>query len=149
MTESLSINTPAVLFPAISLLMLAYTNRFLALASRVRTLHDEYNKNKNAESIKLQIHNIRRRIRMIKNMQALGIVSFLLCMTCMYSIYVEQAMLANILFAASMLAMIASLVISLAEIFISTKALDLELSDMEKDDEGSSLKIFNIFKKDE
>ena len=71
----LSINTPALLFPAITLLMLAYTNRFLALASLVRSLHDEYNEQKQSSLIHGQIRNLHVRIRLIRNMQALGVLS--------------------------------------------------------------------------
>jgi hypothetical protein len=40
--NQLSLTTPALLFSAISLLLLAYTNRFLAYASVVRNLHARY-----------------------------------------------------------------------------------------------------------
>ena len=82
----ISINTPALLFPAISLIMLAYTNRFLALATRVRSLHNEYNKTENNKVVHGQIKNLRFRIKLIKQMQALGVMAFLSCIICMYFI---------------------------------------------------------------
>jgi hypothetical protein len=127
----LSINTPALLFPAITLLMLAYTNRFLALASLVRSLHDEYNEQKKSLLIHGQIRNLHLRIRLIRNMQALGVLSFLLCVVCMYLIFRSYTTAANWVFAASLLSLLASLIFSLMEIYLSTKAIDLELSDME------------------
>lgn len=126
----LSITTPALLFPAITLLMLAYTNRFLALASLIRKLHDEYMTEEN-NVLKRQISNLHVRIRMIRNMQAFGVLSFLLCVVCMYLIFRGQQMAAHGVFAASLLSLLISLVFSLIEIFKSTRALDLELSDME------------------
>lgn len=136
----LSITTPALLFPAISLLMLAYTNRFLALASLIRTLYDKYQKDPNQKHIVEQIRNLRTRIRLIRSMQAFGVLSFLLCVVCMYCIFRAWENASYITFAASMLAFIVSLLLSLAEIRLSTRALELALSDMEE------LTATNIFK---
>lgn len=127
----ISINTPALLFPAISLIMLAYTNRFLALANRVRNLHDEFEKTDNKAIIHGQIKNLRFRIKLIKQMQALGVMAFLSCIICMYFIYIEWMIMAHWVFAFSLLSFSGSLAISLWEIQLSTKALELELSDME------------------
>ena len=127
----ISFNTPALLFPAISLIMLAYTNRFLALSSRVRNLHDKYQNQEQKHIIHGQIKNLRYRLKLIKNMQALGVVTFLGCILCMYLIYVQYMLAANIVFAISLISFSASLLLSLLEIQLSTKALELELSDME------------------
>jgi len=127
----ISINTPALLFPAISLIMLAYTNRFLALATRVRTLHSEYNKTQNDAVVHGQIKNLRFRIKLIKQMQALGVMAFLSCIICMYFIYIEWMVMSHWVFAFSLLSFSCSLALSLWEIQLSTKALELELSDME------------------
>jgi hypothetical protein len=127
----ITINTPAILFPAISLIILAYTNRFLALANRVRLLHEKYDKAENKKIIHSQIKNMRYRIRMIKNMQGLAVFSILSCIVSMYCIYLEEMSLANVLFAIGMFAFMASLALSLREIQLSTKALEMELSDME------------------
>ncbi len=129
----LSITTPALLFPAISLLMLAYTNRFLALASLIRNLHDKYKKDPNQKHIVQQIRNLRTRIRLIRSMQALGVVSFLFCVVCMYCIFRNWNEASYVIFAISIVAFMASLLLSLFEIFLSTRALELELSDMEKE----------------
>ena len=127
----ISFNTPALLFPAISLIMLAYTNRFLALSSRVRNLHDKYQNQEQKQLIHGQIKNLRYRLKLIKNMQALGVVTFLGCILCMYLIYVQLMLAANVVFAISLLSFSASLLLSLLEMQLSTKALELELSDME------------------
>ena len=127
----ISINTPAVLFPAISLIMLAYTNRFLALSNRVRSLHDKYENHEQKHIIHGQIKNLRYRIKLIKNMQALGVLSFLFCILSMYLIYLELQFWAHAFFVASLVSFATSLMISLLEIQLSMKALELELSDME------------------
>src|SRR6187431_1631107 len=86
----ISINTPALLFPAITLLMLAYTNRFLALATLIRNLHAKYKQiNEDREIIHYQIKNLKRRLVLVKQMQASGIVSFFFCVLAMLSIYVQ------------------------------------------------------------
>ncbi len=127
----ISINTPALLFPAISLIMLAYTNRFLALSNRVRSLHDKYQGTEQNQTIHGQIRNLRYRLKLIKNMQALGVLTFLSCILCMYLIYIEAMPFAHVVFAFSLITFSASLALSLLEIQLSTKALELELSDME------------------
>jgi hypothetical protein len=127
----ISINTPALLFPAISLIMLAYTNRFLALSNRVRSLHDRYQNHEQKLIIHGQIKNLRYRLKLIKNMQALGVISFLGCILCMFLIYTEYHSMASVVFAFSLLSFAASLALSFLEIQLSTRALELELSDME------------------
>ena len=140
----ISINTPALFFPAISLVMLAYTNRFLALASVVRNLHAKYLEGDQKQDIHGQIRNLKYRLRLIKNMQAFGVVSFLCCLFSMYFIYIETYVWANLTFALAMIAFIISLVMSLIEIQLSTKALELELSDMEDLEDPS---LVNYIKK--
>ena len=130
MTE-ISITTPALLFPAISLLLLAYTNRFLAIASLVRKLFDDYNRVTNKEKLILQIRNLRTRLNYIRYMQGFGVFSFLLCVACMYSIYNAWTEIANVLFAISLVSLLVSLIFSLVEIFLSTSALEVLLSEVE------------------
>jgi len=126
----ISLTTPALLFPAISLLLLAYTNRFLAIATLIRQLHGNYNENpKNI--IYGQLKNLRDRLHMIKSMQLLGVLSLFLCVMAMFFIYLKVGYWGSILFAVSLVSLLVSLFISIREIQLSTKALDLELSDME------------------
>lgn len=127
----ISINTPALLFPAITLLMLAYTNRFLALASLVRKLHDEFLKQTDDKRLLRQINNLRNRISLIRYMQAFGVLSFVLCVICMYVIVTGRQNMAYQIFASSLVCLLISLILSLVEIWKSTHALDLELSDIE------------------
>jgi Protein of unknown function (DUF2721) len=143
----ININTPALLFPAITLLMLAYTNRFLSLASLVRKLHTEYISGQKEKNILLQIQNIRSRLNLIRYMQGLGIFSFLCCVLCMYSVFRGWQILSHWIFAASLLFLLASIILSLLEINKSTKAIEVELSDIE---ELNGATIFtDIFKRDE
>jgi|SRR5690606_17043410 len=128
---NISFNTAALLFPAISLIMLAYTNRFLALAALVRSLHAKYLDHNKSGVLHGQIKNLRYRLKLIKHMQAMGVVSFVACILCMFFIYLEQDRLTEVTFALSLLCFAVSLVISLVEIQLSNKALELELSDME------------------
>jgi hypothetical protein len=127
----LSINTPALLFPAISLVMLAYTNRFLSLSNRVRNLHDRYGDHAQKVIILGQIKNLKYRLKLIKRMQTLGVLSFLFCIGCMFLVYLQIFSLAHVVFACSLLLFAASLLLSLLEIRLSTRAIELELSDME------------------
>jgi Protein of unknown function (DUF2721) len=128
----LNINVPALLFPAITLLMLAYTNRFLSLASLVRKLHSEYIKGGREKNILNQIKNIRSRLNLIRYMQGFGILSFFCCVLCMYVIFRGMMDLAHVIFALSLLFLLTSIVMSLLEINKSTKAIELELSDIEE-----------------
>ena len=143
----ININTPALLFPAITLLMLAYTNRFLSLASLVRKLHDEYHRGEKEKNILNQITNIRSRLNLILYMQGFGIMSFLCCVLCMYVIFRGWMIIAHWIFAGSLIFLLASIVLSLIEINKSTKAIELELSDIEELSKGN---IFtDIFKSHE
>jgi len=127
----ISINTPALLFPAISLVMLAYSNRFLALANRVRALREGYQKGDRTDIIHGQIRNIRYRLKLIKYMQGFGGFTFLGSLFCMYFIYMNQEFMAHTTFALSMISLGCSLTLSLLEIKHSTRAIELELSDIE------------------
>ena len=127
----ISLTTPALLFPAVSLLLVAYTNRFLALGSRIRTLHAQY-KSTPDDILSSQIVILKKRVVLIRNMQFLGVASLFLCVLCMFILFGGKLMLGKIVFGISLLFMLGSLAISLQEILISMQALNIELSDMEK-----------------
>jgi hypothetical protein len=131
--DSLEINltTPALLFPAISLLLLAYTNRFLALAALIRDLHKQY-KGERDELIIRQLGNLRYRVILIRNMQAFGVGSILFCTICMFVLFAGLTWLGEITFGVSLIFMALSLALSLREIQISIDALHLRLSDLEE-----------------
>ncbi len=127
----LTLTTPALLFSAISLLLLAYTNRFLSLAQLVRNLHSVYNEKKDA-GILGQIHNLRKRLHLIRHMQFAGITSLLLCVLCMFLIYIHAVAFAEMIFGIALILLILSLALSAWEINISVRALDLHLGDIEE-----------------
>lgn len=125
----LPISTPSLLFPAISLLLLAYTNRFLGLASVVRALHATW-RTSGDPLLVAQIENLRTRIGIIKRMQTLGILSILLCtisMACLFFGFLPGGQAA---FGLSLVSMMLSLVMSLREIQMSGTALDLLLGEI-------------------
>lgn len=126
---NIDLTTPALLFPAISLLLLAYTNRFLAIASLIRQLKSSLNEG-NYSSTSLQIANLKKRLNMIIIMQAAGVASILFCTISMIFLFVKHEQVGQITFAISLFLMLLSLIISLSEILISSKALKIELEEM-------------------
>ena len=127
----ITLTTPALLFPAISLLLVAYTNRFNTIGGRIRTLHSQYKENPD-DILSGQIESLRKRVNLIKNMQAFGVASLFLCVLCLFVIFAGKALLGKVIFSLSLVLMMISLGLSLKEILISVHALNLELSDMQK-----------------
>lgn len=125
----ITITTPALLFPAISLLLLAFTNRFLVLAQLVRSLHKNH-KEHPEKVTRMQIDNLRLRLNLIRYMQVFGVISFLVCSSSMLSLFLKAIIVGEVLFGIALLSLIISLILSLWEVSISTKALRYELSDM-------------------
>ncbi|MCE9664268.1 DUF2721 domain-containing protein [Halomonas sp. M5N1S17] len=126
----MTLTTPALLFPAISLLLLAYTNRFLVLAQLIRKLAEEERSLHQAATAR-QILLLRRRISLTKRMQVAGVLSFLLCTLSMFALFLSLELLGMILFGASLVTLSVSLVYSLWEVTISTNALNVQLQDIE------------------
>lgn len=127
--SDVSLSTPALLFPAISLLLLAYTNRFLVLAQLIRDLSNKIN-SENKDVMHRQISNLRARVHLIIWMQGLGVLSFLLCAVTMTLLYLGWERLGHWIFGMSLLVMVASLIVSLKEIAISGDALKIQLEHM-------------------
>ena len=86
----MNVTTPAILFPAISLLMLAYTNRFLALATLIRSLHANHEQRKHLASYHGQLANLRKRLRLIRRMQTYGGISFFFCVVSMLCLFFDN-----------------------------------------------------------
>jgi len=128
---SLDLATPALLFSALSLLLLAYTNRFLAIANLVRSLYAEYQSKKD-HIIMGQIKNLRRRLELIRWMQLYGIISLLLCVLAMFLVYIKLNDSAIVIFGLALVMLIISLTISALEINISVHALNLHLNNIEE-----------------
>jgi uncharacterized protein DUF2721 len=125
----LTLTTPALIFSTISLLLLAYTSRFLALANLVRSLHNQASQEINKVDVLMpQIENLKLRVKIIKNMQLIGIISLFFCVFSMFLIFLQQIVLAESVFAVSLILLMISLSLSAIEIHISVKALNIELS---------------------
>ena len=130
--EQLTLTTPALLFSAISLIMLAYTNRFLAYAAIIRNLRDKYLE-KQEDALIFQMKNIKQRLNLTRWMQIFGITSLLFCVVTMFLIYVDLNEIAVWCFGFGLILLMVSLLILIKEIQISTYALNVHLSDIEED----------------
>jgi hypothetical protein len=126
----ISVTTPALLFSAISLLLLAYTNRFLSIANLIRNLHSKYKETQNP-NLMGQIANLRKRTYLIRNMQAFGVLSLFLCVFCMFILFAGYELVGRYVFGVSLIFLMISLLLSVWEIQISVKALNLQLKDIE------------------
>lgn len=131
MFNELSLATPTLLFSAVSLILLAYTNRFMGYAQLIRSLHDKFIQNPN-DVLLDQIKNLRKRLYLTRSMQLLGILSLFFCVLAMFLVYVKLQEIAAYTFGIGLLFLIASLALSVWEIQISVKALELHLKDMER-----------------
>ena len=125
----LDLTTPSLLFSAISLILLAYTNRFLSYASVVRALKEKHQQTHDPKDI-AQIANLRKRLYLTRSMQILGILSLLLCVIAMFFIYVSWQVFAAWIFGIALLLLAASLCVCIWEINISVKALEIHLDDI-------------------
>ncbi len=125
----MTITTPALLFPAISLLLLAYTNRFLVLAQLIRELNAR-EQGQLRPLVSAQISNLKQRISLIRTMQVWSVLSFILCTAAMFGLFLQQDLLGTLMFGASLISLIISLIYSLYEVFISCRAIEIELSNI-------------------
>lgn len=129
--NELTLTTPTLLFSAVSLILLAYTNRFLSYAQLVRILKEQYIQ-QHSEVTAAQIDNLRKRLYLTRSMQVLGISSLFFCVISMFLIYINLYEFSVYVFGLALLLLIASLGVSIWEIHISVKALEIHLKDMEK-----------------
>jgi hypothetical protein len=126
----ITLTTPALLFPTVSLLLLAYTNRFLTIATIIRNLRDRY-KAENDDNLLGQIANLRYRVYLIRDTQIFGLLSLLFCVISMFALFAGWVAGGQWSFAIALILMIVSMVISLRELQISVGALDLLLAELE------------------
>ncbi|MFT7003221.1 MAG: hypothetical protein ACJAWW_000556 [Sulfurimonas sp.] len=127
----IEITTPALLFPAISLLLLAYTNRFLTTGQLIRSISNQAREH-GANKLVGQIDNLKKRLELTKWMQFFGVVSILMCTVSMFSLFLGYLQFGREVFGMSLLIMCLSLLLSLWEVYISSNALNLELEDLYK-----------------
>ena len=118
----MSITTPALLFPAISLLLLAYTNRFVVLTNVIRQFN-----NPDLVTVRRQVESLRQRLFIIRMMQIFGVLSFVLCTLAMFALFLHWVWLGKVFFGGSLLLLVISLLFSLYEVQVSTNAINIEL----------------------
>ena len=135
----ITLTTPALLFSTLSLLLLAYTNRFLALAARIRTLYDRYQTSQ-YPGLLAQIESLRIRVNLIRLMQLYGVFSLFLCVLCMFFLFAGFIVMGKIVFGLSLLAMLVSLGVSTREISMSTQALNIQLESLSAAQEKSNVR---------
>jgi hypothetical protein len=124
----MTITTPSLLFPAISLLLLAYTNRFVVLTNVIRQLSNTKEENVTVQVlVRRQMDNLRLRIQVIRRMQAFGVLSFVLCTLSMFALLMQWSITGQLLFATSLILLVISLLFSFYEVHISTEAINIEL----------------------
>ena len=129
--DALTLTTPALLFSAISLIMLAYTNRFLAYAAVIRSLHAKYKESPNTVILR-QIKNLKMRLQLTKWMQIFGITSLFMCVMTMFLIYIDYHKIAVWMFGIGLESLLLSLAFLIKEIQISTRALQHHIADIEE-----------------
>ncbi len=122
----MNITTPSLLFPAISLLMLAYTNRFITLANVIRHLSNLENA-RSEGLVRRQIENLRKRLQIIRAMQTFGVLSFLICTLAIFALFLGWLFVGQVMFGLSLVLLVASLLCSLYEVQISTHAINIEI----------------------
>ncbi len=130
--EALNYNAPGLLFPAISLLMLAYTNRFLGLTAASRGLVSQYRKQPDIRLLQ-QVQSLRERLSLVRHTQALGVTSLLFCTGCLFALFLNSQPIARLAFAGALVFMMTSLVISLREIYLSVRAINIEFDSLLSD----------------
>lgn len=126
----ITLATPALLFPAISLIMLAYTSRFHALTVVIRQLLETY-RTAPDQNVYRQIKALRYRVRLILWMQVFGVASFSMCVIAMLLLLVNLEPIGVVLFIVSLGLLLVSLIVSIVETLSSSNALDVALRDLE------------------
>ena len=125
-----TLTTPALIFSTISLLLLAYTNRFSVLANLIRNLHDRAKKQgEKGEIITSQLKNLKRRVKLIRNMQFLAILALFFCVFSMFLLFFNKKTIGEVVFAIGLTSLMLSLLLSAIEINISVNALNIQLSE--------------------
>ncbi len=123
----MTITTPGLLFPAISLLLLAYTNRFVVLTNVIRQFRDP-----DLVTARRQVQSLRQRLYVIRLMQVFGVLSFVLCTLSMFALFLHWLWFGKILFGCSLILLVISLLFSLYEVQVSTNAISIELEKFDR-----------------
>ncbi|MDH5517448.1 MAG: DUF2721 domain-containing protein [Gammaproteobacteria bacterium] len=134
MIPEITLTTPALLFPAVSLLLVAYNNRFNALTSRIRSMSASY-KTLPDTLLMEQMQTLRKRVCLIRNMQGFGVGGLFMCVMSMFALFAQLLFVGKLIFAVSLIMMLLSLAYSFYEVLLSVHALNLELNALEKGDD--------------
>lgn len=126
----MTITTPSLLFPAISLLLLAYTNRFVVLANVIRQLSS--GENRCEDTVRRQIDSLRKRLQVIRQMQIFGVLSFVMCTLAMFALFLNWSLIGQALFGLSLILLVVSLLFSLYEVQVSTNAINIEIEKLNR-----------------
>lgn len=126
----MDISTPALLFPAISLLLLAYTNRFVVLTSVIRQL--SHIENESEDVLERQINSLSLRLKIVKTMQLLGVSSFMFCAVAMLLVFLNFGFAGSVVFGVSLSLLVCSLLFSIWEVHLSTQAINIEIDQFKK-----------------
>lgn len=127
-------STPALLFPAISLLFISYTNRFISYAELVRRLHDRWMADGSC-ALQQQIENLRLRIGLIRNMQVAGALGLLFSVVSMVLLFFQQTVAAEVVFLIALILTLFSMGLLVYEVSISVRALNVQLEDLSGESE--------------
>lgn len=114
-------------FPAISLLLLAFTNSYITVANVIRSLKNQFDKGDRSDNLDLQLKSLYGRIEIIRYMQQFGIGSLLFASLSMFLIFANLQLLGKLSFGISLILLIASMFLSLHETTLSNKAIELEI----------------------
>ncbi len=127
---TIPITTPALLFPAIAILMLGYVNRYIGAASVIRAITKDYSTGHRRVQVVEQLQIMQKRIGLFRYMLEIG--AFALAMAClsMFLIFVDKQQAGNLVFGLSLVAMITSTLVSFYETVLSNQSLNIEINDV-------------------
>src|SRR5512141_2422107 len=121
----LSISIPALIFPAISLLFISYTTRFLGLTSVARAMLREHLADPQPHW-EVQLRSLRHRLHLIRRMQLLGLASIILAALSMGAIANGFPLTGQVFFVGALAGFVGSLGFCVHEIRLSIDAIEVE-----------------------
>ena len=128
---------PAILFPAIPLMMVNFGNRYSSLSTLIRKIHDELINKKTSTNDRsairylAQIKILRQRLVLNRLMQTTASLSFLVnLMSIFFAFKYQEYFINTFLFAVLLFSV--SIIIYIYELQIAVQALDKHLEDLEE-----------------
>ena len=124
---TLTYSTIALLFPAIPLMFLVYSNTSNAVGVRMRELFELSSSKKLTEKhfkrVQAETEYLGHRLSLLRSAQITAGITFLFNILTLVGIYIENQDLAQILFACAVIAMMCSISLYLVEIIITVRAV--------------------------